>query len=241
MDEQSAAVDVAEEVVTQPRALAGALYDAGDVGQHEALPLADVHHAEVGEQRGEVVVRYLGVGVGHHAEQGALAHVREAHQADVGQELQLQEHGVLLAGQAGLCKARGLARGGGEALVAPAAASAAAGDEVAAGAHVVHDGAGVRVADDRSGRDAQHNALAVLARAALGAAGSAVAGGELALVAEVHQRVHVRVGAEDDVAAAPAVAAVRASGRDVLLAVEGDGAVAALAGLDVYGYFVDER
>ena len=240
MDEQAAAVDMPQEVVAEACALAGALDDAGDIGQHKALPLADVHDAEVGEQRGEVVVRYLGMGVGHHAQKRALAHVGEAHQAHVGQQLELQQHGVRLAGQAGLGEAGRLARGGGEALVAPAAAAAAAGDKVLAGAHVVHDGAGVRVADDGADGDAQDNALTVPARAALAAAGGAVPGRELALVAEVHERVHVGVNAEDNVAAAAAITAVRPAGRDVFLAVEADCPVAALAGADIYGYLVNK-
>ena len=105
----------------------------------------------------------------------------------------------------------------------------------------MHDGAAVRVAQDSAARDPEHDGLAVLAGAALALAGLAVAGGELALVAEVHERGHVLVHGEDDVAAAAAVAAVGAARRDVFLAVEGDGTGPAVPGADLDGDFVNKR
>ena len=90
-------------------------------------------------------------------------------------------------------------------------------------------------------RDPEDDGLAVLAGAALALAGLAVDGGELALVAEVHERGHVLVHGEDDVAAAAAVAAVGAARRDVFLAVEGDGAGPAVPGADLDGDFVNKR
>ena len=104
----------------------------------------------------------------------------------------------------------------------------------------MHDGAAVRVAQQRAAGDAQDDALAVLAGAALALAVLAVPGGELALIAEVHQRGHVAVDREDDVPAAAAVAAVRAAGRHVFLAVEGHGPVPALPGADLYRYLVNK-
>ena len=68
MYQQPAAVHVAQEVVAQAGALAGALNDAGDVGHDEADALIHPHHAQVGEQGGEVVVGDLGLGLGHHGQ-----------------------------------------------------------------------------------------------------------------------------------------------------------------------------
>ena len=238
--QQPAAVDVPQKVVPQPGALARALDDAGDVRQHEGHVLVHIHHAQVGEERREMVVGDLRVRVGDHGEQRALAHVGEAHEPHVGQQLQLQQYAVALPGQARLGKAGDLARGGGEVLVAPAAAPAAAGHIVLAGGHVVHYRAAVRVAQKRAARDAQYDALAVLAGAALALAVLAVPGDELALIAEVHQRGHVAVGLKNDVAAAAAVAAVRPAGRHVFLAVEGHRPVPALTGADFYSYLVNK-
>ena len=70
-------------------ALAGALNDAGDVRHDEAGFLIDVHHAEVGEEGGEVIVRDLRLRLGHDGEQRRLADVREADQPHVREELEL--------------------------------------------------------------------------------------------------------------------------------------------------------
>ena len=104
----------------------------------------------------------------------------------------------------------------------------------------MHDGAAVCVAQKRPARDAQDDALAVLAGAALALAVLAVPGDEFALVAEVHQGGHVAVGLKDDVPAAAAVAAVRPAGRNVFFAVEGHRPVPALTGADFYGYLVNK-
>src|SRR6185312_6156515 len=59
--------------------------------------------------------------------------------------------------------------------------------------------------------------------------------------AEVYQRVVTLAGFHDDVAAAAAVTARRASARDVLLAPEGEASVAAVAGLYANFGFIDEH
>ena len=240
MDEQTAAVNVAQEIVAQARAAARALYDAGDVRQHEGHALVHVDDAEVREERGEVVVRDLGVRVRDDGEQRALADVREADEAHVRKELELQRYRVRLAGQAGLGEAGYLASGRGKVLVAPAAAPAAAGDVVLARGHVVHDGAAVRVPQDGPARDLEDDARAVFPGAALALTGLAVFRRELTLVAEVHERGHVLVHGEDDTAAAAAVAAVRPARRDVFLAVEGDGPGPAVAGADLDRHLVNK-
>ena len=82
-----------------------------------------------------------------------------------------------------------------------------------------------RHADDQIG--------AILALAAVAAAVFARSGDIFLLIAEVHQGGEVVVHLEDDRAAAAAVAAVRPAGGVVLLTVEADLAVAALAGDDL--------
>ena len=59
-------------------------------------------------------------------------------------------------------------------------------------------------------------------------------------VAEVDQRVQVLPGLEHDVAAAPAVAAVRPAELDVFLPPEADHAVAAVTGAEVDLALVEE-
>ena len=227
VDEQAAPVDVPQKVVAQAGALGGALDDAGDVGQNEGHPLLHVHHPQVGEQGGEVVVGDLGPGLAHHGEQGGLAHVGEAHQAHVGQELELQDHVPALAGQARLGEAGHLPGGGGEVLVAPAAVAPPGQHEAVGLGHVADDLLRLRVPHHRAPGHLDDQVRPVLAGAALALAVHAVFRHVLALVPEVHQG-----GLQDHAAPPAAVAAVGAAGGHVLLPVEGHRAVAAVARLD---------
>ena len=71
-------------------ALGSTLDQPGHVGDHEVGLVGD-HHAEVGRERRERVVGDLGPGRGQLRDQRGLARVREAHQRDVGHELELED------------------------------------------------------------------------------------------------------------------------------------------------------
>ena len=66
----------------------------------------DVDHAEVGVQGGEGIVGDLRPGVAVGGEEGRLAGVRQADQADVGDQLQPQPERALVALLAGVGVAR---------------------------------------------------------------------------------------------------------------------------------------
>ena len=238
MNEQTAAVDVAEKIVAETRALARAFNDAGNVRQHEGSALGHVNDAEIGGEGREVIVCDLRPRAGNARKQRGFADIREADKTDVREQLEFQNELVALAGHAGLGKARHLPRRRGEMLVAPAAAPASGGDERLARGHIGHDAAGSLVAYERAARDADRDVLAVLAGAALVETVFAVGRDKLALIAEIHQRGHMIVHNEDHIAASSAVAAVRPARRDELFAVEGDGTVAALAGVNADGDFI---
>ena len=241
MDQQPAAVHVPQKIVAQAGAFAGALDDAGDVRHDEADAVLHPDHAQVGEQGGEVVVGDLGLCLGDHGQQGGLAHIGEAYQAHVRQQLQLQDHVVGLAGQARLGKTGHLPGGGGEVAVAPAAPAASAEDVGLTAGHVLHDLIGLRVPHQGAPGDLDDEVLAVLAGLAGPLAVGAVAGHILALVAEIHQGGHVVVHLQNDGAAPAAVTAVRSAGGHVFLPVEGDGAVAAAPRPDGDPSLIDER
>ena len=89
-------------------------------------------------------------------------------------------------------------------------------------------------------RDFEHGVGAAAARAILAHAVDAGLGLEVLLVAEVDQRVEAAGAFDDDIAAAPAVAAVRAAEFNEFLAPERDAARAAVAGADVDAGLVEE-
>ena len=87
VQEQSAAVDVPQEIVSQSRAFRRALDDAGDVRHNEGHALIHVDDPKVGIQCGKMVVGDFRVGVGGDGKQGGFSHVGEAHQSHVRQQL----------------------------------------------------------------------------------------------------------------------------------------------------------
>ena len=105
----------------------------------------------------------------------------------------------------------------------------------------MHDGAGLRVPDDGTPGHLDIQGLPVLAVAALALAVGAVARHVFAFIPKVHQRGHIIIHSENHVAAATAVAPVRAAGRHVLLSVEGHRPIPALAGVDADAGLIDKR
>ena len=124
VDEQPGALDVREEVVAEAGALAGALDQPRDVGEHE-LAVVGLERAEHGLERRERVGGDLRLRAGHAREQRGLARVGQADEADVGEQLEVQPQRPLLAGQAALGEPRRLPDGGLEARVAAPARAAA--------------------------------------------------------------------------------------------------------------------
>ena len=126
-------------------------------------------------------------------------------------------------------------------LVAEAAASTLLkGLFNACGIQIQQDLAACLIAHHGARRHLDDHVCAVLAGSAAAGAVLAVSGGELAMVAEIHQRVHAIGCREDYIAAASAVAAVRTTGHDVFLAMEGYAAVAAVACLRSNAYNINK-
>src|SRR5690606_34333306 len=241
VQQQAVALHVAQEQRAQAGALGRALDQPGDVGDHEAARRLHADHAEVRVERGERIVRHLGGRGGDRADEGGLAGIGEPEQAHVGQQLQLQSQGALLALGARRRLPRGAVDRALEVHVAQAALPAARHQQAVAVADQVADHfVGVHVDDLRAHRHQDDHVLAALAVALLAHAVLAALGPEQLPVAEVHQGVEVAGGLEPDVAALAAVAAVRPAQRDELLAPEAHAAVAAVAGDDRDFSFVYE-
>src|SRR5262249_43431995 len=122
VDQRAAALDMAEEPVADARTLVRALDQAGDVGEHELLTLV-ADDAEIGGQGCERIGGDLRLGRGDTREERRLTCVREADNADVGDELKPKPYPLLLAFQArvraaGRAVSRGLEVGVAEATIA---------------------------------------------------------------------------------------------------------------------------
>ena len=136
------------------------------------LSSSHAHHTQIGVQGGERIVGHLGARGRHRADEGGLARVGHAEQADVGQHLQFQLQFAAFAFFAGRALARRAVGAGLEMQVAQSA-SAAFGqhDLFAVVSEVGNDLAAVDVGDDSTDRHMQDDivgALAIAVRAAPG-------------------------------------------------------------------------
>jgi hypothetical protein len=103
MQQDAAALDMAEEAVAETGAFMRALDQAGNVGEHE-FAAVDLDDAELRMQRGEGIVGDLRFGRADRGEKGRLAGIGQADQAGIGDQLQPQPDRALLAGWPGLAR-----------------------------------------------------------------------------------------------------------------------------------------
>ena len=228
VQKQPGTLHVAQEIMPQSHAFAGAFHQTGNIRQHE-VRLAPFGNAQIGGQGGKVIVGDLGFRRRQRGQNGAFAHVGEADQPHVRNGFQFQTEGMDLRLDARLGKVGRLPGRRGKMLVAVPA-------DTAPKQHLfllrlVHVGGHGAVLPQKDGAHGHFDQkiLAPFAVAAVGAAVAAAFRRVLAVKAEVQQGMHVGVGVQDDIAAVAAVAAVRAPVHDEFFPVERHAAVSAVA------------
>ena len=241
MQQQAAAVDMTQEVMSQTCALGCALDDTRDICHDKGLFLCHADNAQIGNQGGKVIVCDLRTGSRDHGKQRGLADIREADQTDVCQQLQFQRDLHLNARQTGLCKARCLTGRSCKMGIAPAAVTALSCNKRLVVRQILHNTTGRTVADDGAARYTDNQIGTVLTLHALAHTVLAVGCDILFLIPEVQQRGQVIIHLEYHRAAASAVTAVRTARSYILLTVEADLAVAALTGCDFNFCYVNKH
>ena len=210
------------------------------IGHDELRRLVQAHDTERRFERGEGIVRDLGLGRGHHRDQRRLSDVRKPDEGDVGQQLELEVQPTLVARLALLGERRRAAAVAEEPSVASAATSAFGGEVAVTFVDQVGDHHTVGVLHHRALGDGHDEILTGSAVLALALPMRAAGGPAMRVVAEPEQRRHVAVGDEPDVAAVPAVAPVGSAFGNMSLAAERDGARTTITGLHMQATLVDE-
>src|SRR3989338_7407699 len=90
MQQQTGTRQMLEEADTQTSTVRSTLDQPRNVCNHEVFVAIDTDHAQVRHQRGEGIVSDFRLGGRHGANEGALAGIRQAQQAYIGQHLQFQ-------------------------------------------------------------------------------------------------------------------------------------------------------
>ena len=105
MQEHAGALDMAEEAVAKPDAFMRAFDEARNIGNDELAPV-DGGNAKVGVKRRERIVGDLRPRGGDAGEKRRFAGIRQADKSGIGDQLQPQPDGALLAFLAGIGAAR---------------------------------------------------------------------------------------------------------------------------------------
>src|SRR5579872_3434836 len=230
-----------EEADSKPGAVGRPLDHAGDVRHHEAAMPSDIHHPQVGMQRGEGVIGHFRACSRYRPDQSRFARIRQSQQSNVGNEFELQLECPLLSGQAG-SKLPGRTVGARfELLVSPASLAAARDQEdLSFVRHVAQFFAGVRVTHDRPHRDGNVEVVTATPEAVVPGTGLAGPGLEGPLDPEIDQSVDAMGSTYINVSAVAAVAAIWAAKGNEFLATEAGAAAAAVAGPHLQARLIDE-
>ena len=192
-------------------------------------------------QRGEGIVGDLRLCSADCGEESGFSGIRQANKSRVGNQLQAQADGALLARLAGIGVARGAIGGRLEMRVAEAAIAALGNRHVLADLREIRDQRlAVFFIDLCADWHFQHHILAVGAGAVLAHAIAAALCLEVLLITVVDQGVEAGDRLHHDVAALAAIAAVRAAELDEFFTPERHAAVPARAGRNINLGFIEE-
>ena len=207
--------------MTETHALSRTVDEAGDVGHDEALLVVRLDHAEHRRNRREVVLRNLRPRSRDRRDETGLAHAWITHEAHIREQLQLEDETFLLARLAELGKRRRAVRSRGKLRIAATAAPPLGDNGLLTDLREIrkHFARGL-VLNDGTRRYLHVAGRRIVAVLVLDIAVLTVLRLELAMIAEIQQRVQILVDDKDDVAATAAVAACRTAFRDELLPAE---------------------
>jgi len=211
----------------------GAFDQAGQVGQYKIRRI-DAHHAQLRCERRERIIGDLRPRRRDAGEEGRFSRIRPADQAGIGNQLQLEDDGLHFGRLARIGAARRLVRRALEMGVAETAIAALEQHDALAGLREIADQRfAVFLVNFRAYGHTQHSVVAIGARHFSAHAVLAAPGRQMLLVSVVDQRVEIVDRFRPHIAAAPAIAAIRAAIFDEFLAAERRAAVSARAARDI--------
>jgi hypothetical protein len=240
--ERSTTLDVPEKLVPEPGSAVRAFDQPRDISHHDPRRVRKRHHAQPRFGRRKGIGRHLRPGRRDPRQQRGLARVRQADQADIGEEAQLQTHPALFAGLSRLRLARGPVRGRGEVGVSPPSPPAASQDEPLARRGEIGQPGPRRVIEHRGACGDRDDPVLPRAPGAPAALSVPAAGrDEPPAVAEWQQRVEVGIGHQEHVSAPAAVPPGRAAFGNEFFPAERDTAIPAVPRLDVNARQIDKH
>ena len=97
VQQQAGTHQVFQESDTQAGAFSGTFNQARNIGNHETLVRLHTDHAQIGNQRGERIIRHFRTGRRNRADKGGLTCIGQTQQTNIRQHFQLQTQVTQLA------------------------------------------------------------------------------------------------------------------------------------------------
>src|SRR5690349_17181050 len=208
MQQQLRPLDVSQKAIAQTRASMRPFNPPRNVGDDERAKVSEIDDAEMRFERRERIVRDLRTSRRHRRDESRLAGVGKTNQTDVCEQLQLQLQIKLFALASALMVARCTIRRGREVRVAKTTAATARSQPTVVGVtEVVKQIARCSVKDLCAHWHAHNQVGAGMARTIRALAMRTTLGHVLRVITQVQQCVQRRIGDENDVASATAIAA----------------------------------
>ena len=202
----------------------------GYIRQYKAALLVQTYHAQNRGQGCKMVGSNLGAGSAHLCDNAGFAYAGIAYQTNVSQQLQLQLQPTVFTGFALFGKGRSTVSAGniaGIALTATAALSSHIG--LAVLNKVCHNSTGSIIAYQSTHRHLHENGISAHTGAVFSTALTAALSNIFSLITEINQGIEIFVRNQDNITAATAVTAVRATLFYKFFSTEAAHAVAAIA------------
>ena len=241
MQQQTGALQMAQEQMPQTGTFRGTFNQARHIGHHKALLWAHADNTQVGVQSGEGVIGDFGAGVGNSRNESGFARIGHAEQTHVSQHLQFELELFLFTEPARCFLAWGTVDGAFETHVAKATVTAL-GDHDGFARHqqFIQHFACFGIGDDGAHRHFQGDIVTGSTKHVRAHAVLATLGIMAARIAVIDQGVQVDVGKGKHMPATTTVATVGAAEFFVLFMAERDAAVPAVTCGDVNIGFVNE-
>ena len=234
VEDDRAALDVAEKTSADPGPAARSLDQPGKIGKNELLAVMHPNDPQLRLQGRERIVGNLGPSVRYFGEERRFPGVRQTNEAGIGDQFEAQPNPRLASRPARIGAAGGAI---GRILVVGIAESAIAAlqqyEPLAGTGQISEHLPFVLIKNLRSDRDPQLQILAAGSAALASGAWSAVLRAKMLPVSVVNKCVEVFRHDEDDVSALAAIAAVRTTELYVFLATKARRAAAAITALQI--------
>ena len=224
-----------QKIMTQTHPLGGSFNQSRNI-RHDKASSRQIHHPQMGIQRGKMVIGHLWPGIADPGKQSGFPHIGKAHQPHIRQHLQLQLYKKLLARFSRSGKFRHLHGGGGKVHISkPSFASPKYDLPFIASGHVCNNLAAFKILNHGSLGNFNDQVLGIRSMTFSFASRLSVPCNIFFHLTKIRQGIQSFIHLEDDITSPASIASVRTSRRHIQLSAKAHMAVSALSGF--YKYF----